>query len=205
MANPPSAGPFAISKILRTAAVEALRTAFETDENYPYVALSTGITDINNTLIQISDVEPIESIKVPTIVVKGHMDREGSIYFMDDLIREVRDVSGSVISEIHGNQLRLNLELEVWAWSSIEREEVVDQTYIYLKTLKQVFADFGIELRLITLIAPREELIGSRVLFISGLSVDTYSEWTVDTTISQDDLIKSFIIKVKAGLIPTTN
>jgi hypothetical protein len=82
--------------------------------------------------------------------------------------------------------------LEVWAFSNIEREEVVDKEYIYLKTLKDKFAEFGIEIRLIELMTPRQESVGTRLHYVSGLLVDTYSEWTMTDTISSDELISKF-------------
>jgi len=188
----PSAGPYQISKLIRSIFITGMREAFKTDADYTYAELSDKRTDIDNTKIDIIDITPYESAKFPIIVVNTVTDRGGSIYFSDDLLSEIRDDNGKLIGEEHGNQLRLSVNLEVWAFSNIEREEVVDKEYIYLKTLKDKFAEFGIEIRLIELMTPRQESVGTRLHYVSGLLVDTYSEWTMTDTISSDELISKF-------------
>lgn len=196
----PSDGPFQISKLVRSALVIFMRSVFATDPNYPYVLLADGRTDMDNTIIEITDVDPIECAKFPAIIVSSHSDRGGSIYFSDDFISNLYDDNGTLIGERHGNQLRLNVNLEAWAFSSIEREEIVDSMYIYLKTHKDIFANLGIEIRMVELIPPRQESIGTRVQFVAGLSVDTYSEWTVTDDISPSELITKFTRQIQTGI-----
>lgn len=197
---PPSAGPYQLSKLVRTMFVTAMRQTFANDPIYKYLQLSDGRTDMDNSVIEITDKMPIENTKFPAIIVSSLADRGGSIYFHDDLLSEIRDENGVLIGEEHGNQLRLKIQLEVWGYDSAAREEITDSAYIYFKTVKDVFANAGIEIRNLDLISPREEPVGARMFFISGLSVETYSEWTFVDTITPDELIKSFKVSVNQRL-----
>ena len=199
--EPPSLGPFAISKLVRSTFVTAMREAFKTDTDFPFIELPDGRTDIDQSVIDITDVEPAEVTKFPAIIVRSLIDRGGSIYFDDDFLGEIRDENGKLTGWEKGNQLRLTVELEVWAWDSIVREELTDKAYIFLKTVKDVYSTNGIELRHVTLITPREEDIGTRVHFISGLSVDTYSEWTFVEDVPENELISTFKVGVQRALI----
>lgn len=188
----PLIGPYAITKLVRSAFVIGLRNSFKDNPRYTFIENPDHSTDIDKTAIEITDVHPLEVLKWPAIIVSGVIDRGGTFFFDNDLINVNYDTNGNPVSEERGNVVRLTITIDVWALSSVERDEILDDTYIYLRTLRTKFAELGIENREVTLTGPREEKLGQRMLFIAGISINTYSEWIIKQNIDPNDVIKSF-------------
>ena len=195
-------GPMALCKVIRDTFVIAMRSTFSTDPDYSYAQLSTGQTDFDNSAIEIIDTVPSETTKFPVIVVNSIIGRGTSISFSDDFLYETRDENGKVNAEVFGNQFPATIDIEVWAYDSISRDELIDREYLYLKSVKNIFADAGIEIRNVSMITHREEELGTRTCFVSGLSIDTYSEWSRIYDVTPDQLISSFNIAVQTQFSP---
>lgn len=190
----PLIGPYAITKLLRSAFVIGLREMFKTDSKYLYVEDERGMTNIEESLIEVADTTPYEITKFPAIIIKSITDRDNTFFFGDDLIKEYVDPETGAVKTTRGSPLRMTVHPEILAYSSIERDELCDKTYIYLRTIREKLGKLGIEVRHVTMESPTEEEYGGRVRFIGSLSVDTYSEWDFTDTTPPEELITAFRI-----------
>lgn len=183
----PFIGPFFFQKKLRSAIVISLRNSFKDDPQYTYVEDSNHMTDFVNSKIDIVDVKPLTTIKLPTIVVVNLTDKESSFFFKNDYIGIDPENPNY---EIYGNYILSTLGIDIHAFSSIERDELGDKTYYYLRTDREFLVPFGVELRKISINSIREVEFGERILYQIGMSVNLYSEWEVKVNKNnQNDII----------------
>ena len=196
--NDPLIGPYQVSKLIRTGLVLGFREMFRNDTAYKYADLQDKRTDIDNTIIEITDVDPIECVKFPALIVTALTDRGSTFFFSDDLFFEKRDKDGRVLEEVRGNAVRLTLTVEAWGFSSVERDELTDKAYIYSRTIRDRLALLGIEIRQVELLSPRQEVLGTRMHFVSGVSINTYSEWEISDVLEPSDVIQKFAIGLQS-------
>jgi len=167
-------GPYILQKKLRSAFVLSLRESLKTDPHYTYVnIINSDMTDFLNTKVEITDTFPLESIKIPTIIVSKFSDRGSTFFFGDDLIEE------SSTTKTRGNILLGTIGIDVFAFSSIERDEICDKVYYYLRAVRDKFGSLGIELRDVKVDPPSETEYGGRILYKGGISTNTISEWII--------------------------
>jgi hypothetical protein len=194
-----------VSKLVRSAFVIGLREMFKTDSKYLYVENAEGMTNTEESLIEIADTTPYEIMKFPAIIIKSMRDRDNTFFFGDDLIYERTDQATGDIKTVRGSPLRLTIMPEVRAYSSIERDELSDKVYIYLRTIREKLGKLGIEVRHVTMETPSEEEFGARVQFIGGVSADTYSEWDFTDTTPANELLSGFKIALTSVTVETEN
>lgn len=182
-----------ISRVIRDAFVIGLREAFKLDPDYPFVQLPTGRTDIDHTIVEIIDIDPIECAKFPAIIVSSFSERGEYIFFEDDLLRVVIDpATGTPIKEIHGDPISSMVTMKTYAFSSMERDDLIDKTHFYLKTFKNQISGLGIEMYHPTILAPSQETIGTRIFFSGTIEMETYNEWSEELDVDPTTLITKF-------------
>lgn len=191
----PLIGPYFLQKKIRNSFVIALREIFRTDSVYPYVDHIDKTTDINASAIEITDIAPFDTIKTPCIVVSGIADLGSNFFFSNDLIQQNWQ-NGTLISETSGNQLIMNINLQVRALSSIERDEISDRAYIYLRTVRDSLAPLGIECREVAVNNPSEESLGAREIFVGGINVNTISEWIINTPVPSSEILSGISLAI---------
>jgi len=177
----PRIGPYILQKKLRSAFVLSLRESFKTDPNYTYVNIpNSDMTDFLNTKVEVTDTYALETIKIPTIVISKFSDRGSTFFFGDDLIESGPD------TKTRGNILLGNVGIDVFAFSSIERDEICDKVYYYLRVVRDKLGPLGIELREVKADSPSEAEYGGRILYKGGISTNTISEWIITEDIGED-------------------
>jgi len=189
---------YQISKNLVTAFIIGLRNLYTDNTKYTYTE------DMETTLIEVTDLSPQEVAFFPCVIISSVTGPNSSIYFYDDFLYEIRDDDDVLIGEQHGNQLKLKITLSVYCLTTIAREELTDQTYLYLKTLTSDFADMGVEIRYIEYGTPSTQTIGTRVFHKQTLTVDTYSEWTTTKDIIASERIGSIDVTTTQIIVPFT-
>ena len=132
----PLIGPYAGVKLLRSAFVIGLREMYKTDAKYVYVEDERGMTNTEQSLIEIADTHPFEIQKFPAIVIPSITERDNTFFFGDDLMY-TEYVDGKESKLVRGSPLMMTLHIQARAYSSIERDELTDRTYIYLRTIRE--------------------------------------------------------------------
>ena len=167
---------YLVAKKIRDAVVLQLREAFKTNSTFQYVELSNGELDYENSHIDIADVTPNDDIKIPAIIISSSSIDENFRFFNDGLL-EVIEVAGVEQEEIYGTGLQTSLSISILTESTIERDQLLDLVYEYLKTATDILAEKGIAIYEIKFGRESRTTIGARELYTSSVDIDVYSEW----------------------------
>jgi len=155
---------YQICKKVRDSMILNLRDAFSKDKKYIYD------DDLKISKIHISDVTPMEALKIPSIIIST-VGIDEMRYLQDDFLQE----TSTGYSRSAG--LNVRVSIEILTLDTIKKDEITDRVYQLLKDFKDILADNGIAIFKTDLLPERKEFIQDRWFYKSGLTISCYSEW----------------------------
>ena len=161
---------YQICRKVRDSFILNLRDAFSKDKKYIYD------NDLKVSKLHISDVTPMEALKIPSIVIQT-VSADESRYLSDDFLQE----TSTGYTRCAG--LNVRVTIEILTLDTIKKDEITDRVYQLLKDFKDILADNGIAIFKTDILPDRKEFIQDRWFYKSGLTINCYSEWTENVVI----------------------
>ena len=156
---------YSICKKIRDSFILNFRDAFSKDAKYVYD------DDPKVTKINISDVTPMQALKIPSLIISS-LSVDESRFLQDDLSGE----TSTGFTRCSG--LNSRTSIEILTADTIKKDEITDRVYQLLKDFKIVLANNGIAIFKTDILPDRKEYIQDRYFYKSGLTITAYSEWS---------------------------
>ena len=180
---------------LKNAFVNGLRAAFATrkvGEQFRYIVGVDGFAD-NSTLITIYKGYPKKVLKYPAIFIScGSAKHEPTLD--DEFLEEIYDDKKNYIGDRYLGRFWFEVMVSVAAMTTLDREQVIDLTLFYLKTMKAEIRKAGIEFQEPTMSGESEKLIGNDNVYMINVNYRCFVEWGMDLSLMEYELLKDIDI-----------
>jgi len=174
-----------------------LRNKFKTDTDFPYVELSNGDLDYNNTKIEITSETPHTLIKMPTIVVNCPNVTEEHKFFNDFLLEASFDEE-LAIAEVQGMGFLSDVNISLQVERTYERDQIIEKIYQYLRFPDPVLLINGISVYGLNTTSSSHTRFGTRDFYTNDIHVRIYHERIETSQI--DELQRVTKIKVTSDI-----
>jgi len=149
----------------RDAFILALREGFGTDEVYTWKA------DRDLSSISVVNATPLEAVDFPAVVVQAASGQEQR-YFGPDYLEEDENQQDVLFASVP-----ITVNIKTYSKSTIDRDELSDLVFEYLKIKNDELATLGVAVVRTTINADTKEFVQDRWFYNGNISVLTYVEW----------------------------
>ena len=156
---------YKIMRKVRDAFIKALRAGFSQDEVY------TWDSNKNDSRILISDATPLENTELPSIIITSSSGKEQR-YLGPDYLKQAEDKN-----DIRFVSLPASVSIKTYTLSPIDRDELGDMIFEYLKVVTDKLAELGIEIQNIQINGDTREFRQDRWWYSGNYTIQIYTEW----------------------------
>ncbi len=179
--------------------VEVLRLGFATNQYYPFITHVTDTQERFPTEVEIYKEFPQKKIYVPSLVV-SFTDGDGLIRTLGEEVLEegfsdfsINGITRNVlVSTLYGGEFSLSLDVDIRALETTTRDEIADWATMYLRWMfKDKILERGIEIKDIRLKGETTETIGTNLVYVTGMTIDIYSEWEHEVRVGMTETLEA--------------
>ena len=195
MATPRYTYHYIFTNRIKNAFVNGLRAAFATrkvGEQFRYIVGADGFAD-NTTLITVYKGFPKKILKYPAIFIScGSAIPETTLD--DEFLEEIIDDDGHYIGDRYLGRFWFDVTTSIAAMTPLDREQVVDLSLFYLKTMKAEIRKAGIEFQEPKMSGEAEKTIGNDNVYMVNVTYHCFVEWGMDLSLMEYELLKKINI-----------
>jgi len=190
---------FKYTNYLKAIFVVFLRTAFKAEsipERYRYNR------DENQSRIQIYRSFPRRTFRPPTIVVSAEAGNASVSSLGYEELKSIKDDLGNIIGyQIYG-KLEIPVKITIYSLNTSDREILTDLVALCLRYLfRQKLLDRGISYTKIRIGGEAEETWRNQILYTNTITIDCYSEFTIDLGVDIVDIINNINVEAEIKLL----